>query len=218
MQENMNMKIAYAILAAFTTLVLAVMLIGTDTIAQPVIYCNLNGNYYYQANLATDSNNCGMCGLICPASTPCKAGKCVDSVCSSAKRRLIRVNQNLTDTNAFHTIKAAVNAANPCDTIYVSSGTYKENIKIDKSLAIKGSGEAQTKVDGGQAGCVFEIGSANPGIKVTLSEIRIQNGLTANNGGGILNSGTLTVSRCNITKNTAKEGGAVSIVPTQPAL
>ena len=204
------MRIAQEFLADCTILVLAVALLGTGATAQSVpslpYWCHPNG-MYYEANLATDSSNCGGCGLICPAGIPCKSGKCVDSVCSSAKRRLIKVNQNLSDKSAFHTIQAAVDAANPCDTIYVASGTYKENVKIDKSLTIGGAGESWTKVDGRQAGSVFEIGSTNHGIKVTLSDIKIQNGLNANNGGGILNGGTLMLWHCNITGNKAKEGG-----------
>ena len=207
------MRIVVAILASCTILLLAVALTGTDARAQSMsdfpIWCHQNG-IYYKANLATDSNNCGGCGLVCPGEgVPCKTGKCVDSVCSAAKRKLINVNQNLSDKTAFHTIQAAVDAANPCDTIHVAPGNYKENIKIDKSLSIDGSGESWTTVDGSQAGCVFEIGSTNHGIKVTLADVKIQNGLTANNGGGILNSGILMLWRCNVTRNKAREGGGV---------
>lgn len=211
-KELINVRTPKAILAACTILMLAVALTGTSAMAQispPFpIYCNQNG-MYYRAILATDTNNCGGCGLICPAGSPCKSGKCVDSVCAAAKRKLIKVNQNLNDTSAFHTIQKAVDAAKPCDTISVAAGTYKENVRVDKSLAIKGAGERWTTVDGGQGGLVFEIGSTNPSIKVTLSDIKIQNGLTVSNGGGILNSGNLLLSNCNITGNQARNGGGI---------
>ena len=174
-----DMRIEKVISFASTILMLAIALIGTNAIAQPVLpffNCNQNG-MYYKADLATDSNNCGVCGVICPVGTPCKAGRCVDSACPSTKRSLINVNQNPSDPKTFHTIQAAVNIARPCDTIYVAPGTYKEHIKIDKSLVIKGSGETSTIVDGSKTGRVFEIGSTNRSITVTLSDIKIQNGL-----------------------------------------
>lgn len=208
----MNVRIVKAILAACTILVLTATLLEMSAMAQFApnfpTWCNQNGIYYH-ANLATDTSNCGGCGLICPGGTPCKAGKCVDCVSELAKRKLIRVNQNPNDTKAFHTIQEAVNAANPCDTIVVAAGTYQEKVRIDKALSIKGAGDRLTAVDGNQAGLVFEIGSANPGVKVTLSDLKVQNGLTVGNGGGILNSGTLMVSRCNITGNTAREGAGI---------
>ena len=96
----------------------------------------------------------------------------------------------------------------------MAPGTYKEHIKIDKSLVIKGSGETSTIVDGSKTGRVFEIGSTNRSITVTLSDIKIQKGLAVNNnGGGILNSATLMASRCNISRNGATEGGGIYNAP-----
>lgn len=218
MQKTMNVRATKAIMAALTVLLLAAALTDTSATAQIVpnfpVWCNQNG-MYYRANLATDTNNCGACGAICPAGTPCKDGKCVDSACP-AKRKIIRVNQNPADKRAYHSIKDAVAAAQPCDTILVAAGTYKENIEIDKSLSIKGAGEDKTIVDGSNKhGSVFVIGSTNPDIKVTLSDIKIQNGQNSpDKGGGILNSGTLLVSRCTITGNAARYGGGVyNVVP-----
>lgn len=208
----MDVKIVKGILAGCTILVLAATLLDTSAMAQFApgfpTWCNQNG-IYYRANLATDTRSCGGCGLICPAETPCKSGRCVDDVCAEAKRKLIKVNQNPSDKSAFHSIQKAVDSAQPCDTIVVAAGNYQENVRIYKSLSIKGAGERLTTIDGKQAGLVFDLGSANPGIKVTLSDLKVQNGLTTGNGGGILNSGTLMLSRCNITGNTAGEGGGI---------
>jgi len=48
----------------------------------------------------------------------------------------------------YSTIQAAINAANESDTIYVHSGTYTENIVIDKTLTITGEGSGSTTITG----------------------------------------------------------------------
>jgi len=108
-------------------------------------------------------------------------------------------------------IQSAVNAAWDGDTINVAEGTYKENVVIDKSLAIKGAGSTKTIVDGDNAGSVFTIGLTNSRANVAMSGMRIQNGHSANVGGGIYNGGlgTATVTGCIISKNTAQRGGGI---------
>jgi hypothetical protein len=105
----------------------------------------------------------------------------------------------------YSTIQAAVDAANPGDTIDVAEGTYKENVHIDKSLTITGAGEGKTIVDGNQAGSVFSI---DPDIDVTLSDMTIQEGKAAQSGGGIYNKGTLKLDSCIISENNAQYKGS----------
>jgi hypothetical protein len=66
-------------------------------------------------------------------------------------------------------------------------------------LKVIGASPATTIIDGGGAGTVVTISSAS--AHVTLSGFTIQNGL-AFTGGGVNNSGTLTISNSSINSNT----------------
>jgi len=109
-----------------------------------------------------------------------------------------------------NTIQGAVNAANTGDWINIAAGTYKENIKIDKSLVLNGlSGASNTIIDGQQKGSVLTIGSNKPNIDTTLTGLTIQNG-KAQSGGGIQNYGRLTTTDCIISGNLATlQGGGI---------
>ena len=48
----------------------------------------------------------------------------------------------------YATIQSAINAAHPCDTILVAPGTYTEQLTIDKSINIVGSGAGVTTIQG----------------------------------------------------------------------
>ncbi|HWQ19302.1 MAG TPA: hypothetical protein VN455_05940 [Methanotrichaceae archaeon] len=115
-------------------------------------------------------------------------------------------------------IQSAVNAAWDGDSISLGPGVYKENVVIDKSLSIYGSGPGRTVVDGGAKAPVFTIG---PSGKVVLSGMTIRNGDASINdiGGGIYNKGQTTVTNCEITGNRAyygagigNDGGLMSVV------
>ncbi len=62
------------------------------------------------------------------------------------------------------TIQAAVDAANPGDTIYIWDGTYNENVVIDKNLTLIGNGSQTTIVDGGDIIDVISITAAQCNI------------------------------------------------------
>ena len=108
-------------------------------------------------------------------------------------------------TTALGAIQGAVNAAQSGDTINTAAGTYKENVNIDKSLAVNGAGQGITIVNGDQANSVFYI---NSNVAATLYGMTITNG-NAGNGGGIKNSGTLNLNNVLITDNTASSGGGI---------
>lgn len=104
-------------------------------------------------------------------------------------------------------IQNVVDIAQWGDTINLAAGTYEENVKIDKSVKIRGGGATSTIVDGGKAGSVFAIGKNNANVDVTLSSMTIQNGL-ADYGGAIFNYGRLEITGSTISGNTATTGGA----------
>ena len=106
----------------------------------------------------------------------------------------------------FMEIQGAVNAAESGDTINIAPWTFKENVRIDKSLTLIGAGRSSTIVDGNKAGSVFTIGGTNPNIGVTLSGLNVQNG-KASNGGGIFNMGKLTLVDSTLSGNSATNSG-----------
>jgi hypothetical protein len=111
-------------------------------------------------------------------------------------------------------IQNAVNIAQGGDAINLAAGTYLENIKIDKSITIKGVDSTKTIVDGQQSGSVFNIGSVNPNIDVTLYGLGITGGLrstvdTDGVGGGVYNQGRTKIENCRIFANSASFGGGI---------
>ncbi len=105
-----------------------------------------------------------------------------------------------------NSIQGAVDASESYDTINVAEGTYKENVLIDKSLTVSGSGASDTIVDGQQSGSVFAIGENNPNAYVSLSGLTIQGGSDS----GIKNFASLRLKDSTISGNTAYFGGGIS--------
>ncbi len=108
----------------------------------------------------------------------------------------------------YNKIQSAVDAISAGGIVKVLSGTYDENVQIDKSLTVKGAGKANTIVNGQLAGSVFTVGLNNPSAHVSLLDMTIENG-NALNGGGILNKGTLDLTGILLTGNTAGNGGGI---------
>jgi len=108
------------------------------------------------------------------------------------------------------TIKAAVAAAMPGDTITVAAATYYEyDIVVTKSLTINGAAANTTILDAGNTTRRgFYI---NAGVTVTISGMTVQHGNTVGDAGGIENLGVLTLSNCAIINNTAAlNGGGIA--------
>ncbi len=96
------------------------------------------------------------------------------------------------------TILAAVQTANPGDTIVVSAGTYTENVPVTKPLNIQGAGMATTIVTADDINTpVFSVVST---ASVNITGFTITG---ADNSSGIVvnNSNNTRVSGCNISDN-----------------
>jgi hypothetical protein len=66
-------------------------------------------------------------------------------------------------TNLFDTVQAAVSAASAGDTIKVSDGTYIEDVNINSSVSLLGSGAGWTKLSGaiGGDGATLRVAASN---------------------------------------------------------
>jgi len=117
-------------------------------------------------------------------------------------------NNCLSTTSACKTIGHAISLAASGDSITVAAATYKENLTINISLSLIGSGASGTIIDGGGINTVVTISSAS--AHVTVSKVTIRNGYTGQHpGGGIDNIGTLMVNKSTITGNRTCFGGGL---------
>jgi hypothetical protein len=119
-------------------------------------------------------------------------------------------NNCLSPTTACKTIKRAISLASSGNAIKVAAATYNENLTITVNLGIFGSGASTTIIDGGGVGRVVTI--SNTYAHVTLSKLTVRNGVAppvasftgkTTSGGGINNSGTLTLTNSTVSGNLA---------------
>jgi hypothetical protein len=110
-------------------------------------------------------------------------------------------------------LRAVIASASAGDTIVFSSILTGQTIAlttgeldITKNLTISGLGAEKLTIDGGSSGRVFAISS---GIAASLSGLTIADGL-ADQGGGIDNAGSLTLSQCTLSNNVAMGDSAAS--------
>jgi hypothetical protein len=122
------------------------------------------------------------------------------------------------------TLRDAVNQANaaPGSTIEFNLSTsdsgYKNGVwtitlgnsalpTINQNVTIEGLGASTLAVSGNNQSGIFAI---NSGTQVSISGLTIEDGNAGSgSGGGINNSGALTVSNCTITSNSAGGGGGI---------
>ena len=121
------------------------------------------------------------------------------------------------DTPGFTTLRQALaNAAtlggsqiiafapNLAGTITLSSG-----LVISSNVSIEGPGAAAVSVTGGGPSSDFSVFTVNSGVTASISGLDIAGGNTSGNGGGILNSGILTLSSDTLAGNSAAIGGGI---------
>ena len=88
----------------------------------------------------------------------------------------------------YSTIQLGVDASSNGDTIFVSSGTYYENIHITtENISLIGENKETTIIDGGLNGHVIKL--ENPAHQTEISNFTIRNGYSSHAGGGIESNG-----------------------------
>lgn len=91
-------------------------------------------------------------------------------------------------------------ALSPACTTITLAGT----ITVSTSITIDGPGASSLAVSGNNSTSVFQIDS---GTTVAVSDLTISDGSAADNGGGIDNSGALTITDATLSDNSADNGG-----------
>ena len=119
-------------------------------------------------------------------------------------------------------LREAIARAEDRDTIIIPAGTYTltldAELGIDKDLTLTGADPGGTII---QASSVNPVLSPDdPGVAdfrvfnitggtVAISGLTIRHGKTSGDGGGMLNSGTLTLTNSTVSGNTATEAGGI---------
>jgi hypothetical protein len=79
-------------------------------------------------------------------------------------------------------------------------------IAANDNLTIAGNGDSLQRNSKSPAFRLFDVAT---GASLTLTNLTVNNGLTSGAGGGILNNGTLSVSGCTVSGNSAGAGGGI---------
>jgi parallel beta-helix repeat protein len=101
------------------------------------------------------------------------------------------------------------------DQIHIAAGTYHENLTLDRPVSLTGVQENLTLIDGGTGAAPGGGGGTplvviNSGVVASLRDLTIQNNaLPGSYGGGIYNSGTLSLVHVVVSGNTATIGGGI---------
>lgn len=99
----------------------------------------------------------------------------------------------------FPTIQSAINAANPGDTVFVSLGTYYENVIVNKTLSLLGENWETTIIDGNSSGTLIMCSEVSD---ARICNFTIQNG---QNGVSLYQTTNITISQ-NLVQNVSGSG------------
>ena len=100
---------------------------------------------------------------------------------------------HIVGSGGFSTINAAVAAASSGDTIKIKTGTYSEQVNVNKSISVVDYGDGSVVID-------RQCSGTGPGVDITASGVTIK-GLTIQNtvGASVLINGTTSAGRPSLT-------------------
>lgn len=114
--------------------------------------------------------------------------------------------RNVDTGMGYASIRLAVNANETLDghTLRIESALFYENVKVNKSLNLKGQGASKTIIDGNGSGTVLQVTASN--VNISDLTVRHSGSLSPPYGFdcGVLLNHTLAfkMNRCSITENT----------------
>jgi hypothetical protein len=123
------------------------------------------------------------------------------------------VSIDVCNTCLYTSIQAAIDAANPNDTIQLADEIYEESITVDKNIAIIGVGPQGSIIQAAEnlSASTSRVITVTNGVTAQLEGVTIQFGSADGDGGGILNQGNLTIDNTLITNNQTNSGGGGGI-------
>jgi hypothetical protein len=116
------------------------------------------------------------------------------------------------DVKPTDNLQAAINVAEPGSTLRLCPGTFRvtSTLLIEKDLILAGAGADATILDGERQVRVLAVGGERT---VTVRDLTITRGKAPGEerGGGIVNSGDLTLHRMTVSFCDAEKGGGVAL-------
>ena len=135
-------------------------------------------------------------------------GTCVSGNCSLREAIAAANSTTANDTINFNIPTSDSGCSGGVCTITLSSSLGQLTINSGSgTLTITNAGGTQRiEISGNNATRVFQV---NSGANLTINNVTVRNGNPGGNGGGILNSGTLTMANCTVSGNTGGFGGGI---------
>ena len=129
---------------------------------------------------------------------------------SGASAATLTVCESGPPTCSYTSIQEAINAAAPGSKIVIAAGTYEGRLEINKNVKLRGAGADETVISGGgvlRGGVNGGVVSISSPAQVKITGVTITGGFVeagrhGGSGGGVYNSGTLTLSSSVIDNNT----------------